>query len=333
MLWQRLLFGSLMIVAVVAVVVLDGWLSARAGVPVRAEDVQVMPAMLRGLPITVLVVLLVAAACMEMGRLARGGGDRGSPREAGHGTSGGYRPATSWATFVAAGLVLVPWMEMQQRTTGAMPAISLPSDAVSLTALWLAGGFLGAGLVVLLRRTTARALGDWAVTGFIILYLGLLPSFVVHIRCLDPGPAGAALFVFFILCVKSGDIGAYFTGRAIGRTKLAPWVSPGKTVEGLLGALVFGAVVAMGLTVAWERLVPGAGPAPLSVMQASVFGLVMAIVGHLGDLVESAIKRDLGSKDSGRVVPAFGGLLDLFDSPVFAAPVAWMLLTSWVRLG
>jgi phosphatidate cytidylyltransferase len=65
--------------------------------------------------------------------------------------------------------------------------------------------------------------------------------------------------------------------------------------------------------------------------QAAIFGLLMAIFGHLGDLVESAIKRDIGQKDSARVVPAFGGLLDIIDSPLFTAPVAWWVLTNWVR--
>ncbi len=77
----------------------------------------------------------------------------------------------------------------------------------------------------------------------------------------------------------------------------------------------------------------GALSPPLSIAQALVFGAVMAIVGQLGDLVESAIKRDVGAKDSGRVVPSFGGLLDLLDSPLLAAPVAWGLLTFWARMG
>jgi phosphatidate cytidylyltransferase len=167
-----------------------------------------------------------------------------------------------------------------------------------------------------------------AVTMFLILYLGLLGSFAVRIRCMDRGPGGAALIVYFILTVKSSDIGAYFTGMAFGKHKLIPWLSPGKTVEGAVGAVAFAAVIGAAGMLLW-RAFPALGPAPFSLPQALVFGAVMAITGHMGDLTESAFKRDGGAKDSGQVIPAFGGLLDLLDSPLFTAPIAWALLTIW----
>ncbi|MHC4671911.1 MAG: phosphatidate cytidylyltransferase, partial [Planctomycetota bacterium] len=161
----------------------------------------------------------------------------------------------------------------------------------------------------------------------------LLGSFAVRVRCLRPGPAGAGLLIFYILTVKFGDIGAYFCGKLFGKNKLAPWLSPGKTVEGFLGGLLFSAVISVGVMALWQMWPGVLGGAPLNIVQAIVFGAVMAVAGHLGDLVESAIKRDVGTKDSGSVIPSFGGLLDLLDSPLFAGPFAWLLLTFWGGLG
>jgi phosphatidate cytidylyltransferase len=234
--------------------------------------------------------------------------------------AGGFRPAAHWAAIVSAGLVFIPWLEMQR--ANAPVAIPIP-----LALWWLTGGLLGTCLALLARKTTERALSNMALTMFLILYLGLLGSFAVRIRCISPGPAGAALVVYFILTVKSSDIGAFFTGRAIGRHKLIPWLSPGKTIEGAVGAVIFAALVAAGGMLLWQRF-PGLGAPPLSITQALLFGAVMAITGHFGDLIESAFKRDMGLKDSGQVVPAFGGLLDILDSPLFTAPIAWFWFTA-----
>ena len=304
MLKQRLLYGSLMIVAIVGFVLLDGWLSQSA--LTRAISAPELGApgdttLLRcALPITLLVVFLCVLATYEMSHLCQ---------------AGGFRPAAHWAALVSAGLAFLPWLEMQNLQA----RVAIP---IHLSLWWLTGGLLGTCLALLLRKTTERALSNMALTMFLILYLGLLGSFAVRIRCLLPGAAGAGLVVYFILTVKSSDIGAYFTGLAFGRHKLIPWLSPGKTIEGAVGAVVLSALVAAGGVYLWERL-PILGPAPLKIPQALAFGAVMAIAGHLGDLTESAFKRDMGVKDSGQVVPAFGGLLDILDSPLFTAPIAW----------
>ncbi|MBI4581704.1 MAG: phosphatidate cytidylyltransferase [Planctomycetes bacterium] len=305
---QRLVFGSLMIAAVIGTVVLDVWLSTPGGV---GQAAGCLP--MAGLPVTLLLTLLVVLGTFEMGRVCR---------------AGGYLPATLWAAFVAAGLVLAPWVEMQARVGRANPLFDTTLRQLSPTVVWLAGGILGAALVMLARRTTERALGNIAVTVLMFAYLGLLGSFLIRIRCLSPGLEGALLAAYVVLTIKSGDIGAYLTGMAIGRHKLAPWVSPAKTVEGAAGAVLLAVVVALAGMAAWPELVGGVH-GPLTTSQAIVFGIVMAVVGHLGDLVESAIKRDVRVKDSGYLVPAFGGLLDLLDSPLFAAPAAWAALTFW----
>ena len=122
-----------------------------------------------------------------------------------------------------------------------------------------------------------------------------------------------------ILVVKSSDIGAYFTGHAIGRHKLIPWLSPGKTWEGFFGgvALAAGAGAAIGT---WASL-----PA-IDLRTGIALGAVMGVVGPFGDLLESALKRGAGMKDSGRIIPGMGGLFDVLDSLLLAGPVAWLLV-------
>lgn len=123
-----------------------------------------------------------------------------------------------------------------------------------------------------------------------------------------------------ILVVKSSDIGAYFTGHAIGRHKLIPWLSPGKTWEGFFGGMVLAAGVGAAIG-AWGSL-------PAITLQTGIaLGIVMGVVGPFGDLLESALKRGAGMKDSGRIVPGMGGLFDVLDSLLLAGPVAWLLIS------
>jgi phosphatidate cytidylyltransferase len=157
-----------------------------------------------------------------------------------------------------------------------------------------------------------------------IVYLGVLPGFYLPI-CLTH----SAWMMLAIVCVvKCADIGAFATGKAIGKHKLIPWLSPGKTVEGFLGGLALSGI--MGALLAWTFHAWAGGRwaavAPEWALGGGlVAGIILGAVGQLGDLLESLLKRDAGVKDSG-VVPGFGGVLDILDSPLLAAPVAyWML--------
>ncbi|MGH7225185.1 MAG: phosphatidate cytidylyltransferase, partial [Gemmataceae bacterium] len=157
-----------------------------------------------------------------------------------------------------------------------------------------------------------------ALSVWMTAYLGLLPSFLIQLRWLDTRARAALALAIFI--PKCCDIGAYFTGRLLGRHPMAPVLSPKKTWEGLIGGLLLSAAA----TVAINR--------PLSVVRggdwwAAAFGLVVGGVGALGDLAESLIKRDCRRKDASQVVPGFGGVLDVVDSILFAAPVAY----CWLR--
>ena len=160
-----------------------------------------------------------------------------------------------------------------------------------------------------------------AFTWFAFIYVGLLVSFLVQLRLHGASATGMAALLSMIAVVKLGDIGAYTVGRLYGRRKLAPLLSPGKTIEGAAGGLAFSIGGAfLSLHALWPAL--SAEATPPAWWATLVYGVVVGAAGMVGDLAESLIKRDLGQKDSSRWMPGFGGVLDLVDSLLVAAPVA-----------
>lgn len=140
--------------------------------------------------------------------------------------------------------------------------------------------------------------------------------------------AGAAVLMLPVLCTWASDIGAYAAGRTLGRRKLIPSVSPGKTVEGAIGGLVASGALAAGYAEWVLRPAAQLGFAP---GRALLVGLAVSVVAQLGDLVESLLKRDAGVKDSSGLIPGHGGVLDRIDSLLFVLPVSWLLL-RWLLL-
>jgi phosphatidate cytidylyltransferase len=161
----------------------------------------------------------------------------------------------------------------------------------------------------------ARVANATFVTG----YLGLLGSCLVRIRFDMTENVSDLALAAAIFVPKCGDIGAYLTGRLIGRHRFTPLLSPKKTWEGFAGGMLF----AVGVAVAVHYLGPvfrhGA-------WYAVAFGLLVGLAGVLGDLAESMIKREQQAKDASQNIPGFGGILDVIDSVLFAAPVAYLLL-------
>jgi phosphatidate cytidylyltransferase len=153
------------------------------------------------------------------------------------------------------------------------------------------------------------------------VYLGLMSGFLLAIR----REHSVWVLAWVILTTKACDIGAYFAGRSLGRHKLISWLSPGKTWEGLAGGLVASAVIgAAGLALV-RRVEPGLPPWWTGFIAGALFGLT----GQFGDLIESLFKRDAGIKDASSVLPGFGGVLDVLDSPLMVAPVAyWWLFVA-----
>nr|WP_246559138.1 phosphatidate cytidylyltransferase [Geoanaerobacter pelophilus] len=189
-----------------------------------------------------------------------------------------------------------------------VPLLSNPLLLPVLTALVLI-----AALALLFRFSDIRqAAQEWALLAAGLLYVPLLLS---QLLLLKAEPFGECWILLMMLIVMSGDSAAYYVGSALGRNKLYPAVSPNKSIEGALGGLA-GSVA--GAFVAKLTFFP-----QLGVVDCIATALVLGVLGQLGDLFESLLKRSCGVKDSGTIVPGHGGILDRLDSILFAAPAAW----------
>jgi phosphatidate cytidylyltransferase len=170
-------------------------------------------------------------------------------------------------------------------------------------------------------KQTQEAIIRMAGTVLSTLYLGGLAWFLIALRVKESSHVvGTTMIILMILlCVKFTDIGAYFGGRKFGKHKLIFWLSPGKTWEGLF----FGVLTAGFVGAICAAFIPG----QLRWWQGLIFGIVIGGIGQLGDLLESLMKRDAEVKDSGQSIPGFGGVLDVIDSPLLAAPFAYLLFS------
>jgi phosphatidate cytidylyltransferase len=163
-----------------------------------------------------------------------------------------------------------------------------------------------------------------------ISYVGGLLAITAQLRWVQGAGAGYYLLASMVIATKMGDVGAYTLGRLFGKRKMAPHLSPGKTWAGFVGALAGGALGAWCWLTFGSRLFPAVVSAPPA-WWSLAYGLILGLVGLIGDLCESLIKRDMGQKDAAALMPGFGGLLDLLDSILFAGPVACCLWT-WFSL-
>ena len=154
-----------------------------------------------------------------------------------------------------------------------------------------------------------------------LMYIALFLGFLVLLRNQKAGET----WILLILCVIfAGDTGAYYVGTYLGKHKLIPRVSPGKTIEGALGGLAANAIVGGGINYALPFLPWGLNMQRLPWLWATLFFMVIGAVGQLGDLYESQLKRAAGMKDSGKILPGHGGILDRIDALLFALPIAFV---------
>lgn len=192
-----------------------------------------------------------------------------------------------------------------------------PAKAADLLLMTLAGFII----VVLITQTFrfqkdfSKMLGGIGVTILGVFYIAFLGGFLISTRVGFTPALSTHLLGFFFLVLMGSDTGAYFAGRAFGKHKLAPGISPGKTVEGLIGGLVAAAAFAALATFWFFPELPYQFSIPLA--------MVMAGVGVLGDLAESAMKRGSNTKDAASILPGHGGLLDRLDSLLLNAPILY----------
>ena len=181
-----------------------------------------------------------------------------------------------------------------------------------------AAAFAVVTILFLTLSPRRQPLEDASVTIGGMVWVGLL-SFAVLIA---QGPHPVAYILFVVLIVAANDTGAYFVGRALGRRKLSPVISPKKTWEGLIGGFIAGLVIASILATfpAWETI---------GIAKALVAGAVVGLIAPLGDAVESMVKRSLGVKDMGSVLPGHGGMLDRIDGFLFVVPAIYFLFRGF----
>ena len=173
---------------------------------------------------------------------------------------------------------------------------------------------LAAGFVHLVRMYPRFNMTELAATIFSTLYAGWLLAYIIILRQL---PGGFHLVLLVLVSTWSSDTFAYITGSAIGKRKLAPVLSPNKSVEGSVGGIVGSMAAAASI---------GAVGQQFPMIHYLAVGLLAGCMGQVGDLVESALKRLAGVKDSGSVIPGHGGILDRFDSLLITAPVVYYYL-------
>ena len=251
-----------------------------------------------GLPLALLLAAVSALGAWELYRIARGGA---------------VDPLDAIGVPLAAALPLYAHLRLAN-------AVALPASVGALVVLVILAA------AIWTRGVAGKPLASVAVTLFGAIYTGGMLSFGYLLRYHDyavGAAAGTALVGLPLVLTWASDIGAYFVGRALGKRKLIPSVSPGKTVAGAVGALIVTALVSW----LYVRFVlePYA-QLGLRPVWAVLFGLVVSVAAQVGDLAESLLKREGGVKDSSHLLPGHGGILDRFDSLLFVLPLAHLLL-------
>lgn len=198
------------------------------------------------------------------------------------------------------------------------------------------------------RRQISESMASISGTFFGVFYVGWLLSHAVVLRefhaqilyryspeiAAELGvvrETGAFLLVYTLVVVVLCDTGAYFAGRAYGKRKLAPRISPGKSVEGAVGGVLLGTLGGLACKAVFDLQWPGLGDS-LGWTAAVLFGVILSVVGIAGDLVESLLKRDAERKDAGALLPGMGGVLDRIDAPLLAIPVMYYMMLFYVFL-
>jgi len=241
----------------------------------------------------------------------------------------GHQTFSNWGTLSACGLVAIHYYSLKLQDPNEARIVVEGSLVIALMVAFLFSAF---------RRDYEASLGGLGATCLGLFYLWYLPCFLLKIRHMgtdgfingsDWNMFGTKLVIATVTVAKGCDVWAYLIGRRWGRRKVFPNLSPGKTLEGGIAGLVGSVLLA--LLLRWEPL--GILPAShFSLLATILFGLLVGIAGMMGDLSESLLKRSAGVKDASHLVPGYGGLLDVMDSLVVAAPVAYFLIPVMLHI-
>ena len=195
-----------------------------------------------------------------------------------------------------------------------------PAEANDFETTFLILFVLGLCVRQFVSKRNPEAITAIATTLFGLMYVPWLLNFIQKIN-FYPGVEGKFYVLHFILVTKFSDLGAYVTGSLFGKHKMIPRISPGKTWEGFAGAIVISTLISIGFAVLAKDTMP-----QLTIIHATILGIILSSTAVLGDLIESLFKREAGVKDSGRLFPGIGGILDLMDSLLFNAPIMYLYL-------
>ncbi len=300
MLRQRLLSAFIIITCSLGFVALDAWFQPAGG---------------RGLWMIVLAVFLMFGSAVECTRMIRrrlANFDR--------------RPAL----IGCAGIMLATIVPILWPVCSGKP---YPTDCMLGPLGWplAAAMFVLVGCFVWLMPRyahDAQVLERATLSGWIAVYFGITFAFWVAIRQHGVDTWGLTLVVGIIVVTKFTDAGAYFCGRAFGRTKLIPSVSPGKTVEGLFGGMAVGVVVSVIYFSVFTLWLYNASSVNHRWLGPILLGIVVTISGLIGDLLESVVKRETDVKDSSQLMPGLGGLWDVTDSLLPTGAVSYLLVAA-----
>lgn len=232
----------------------------------------------------------------------------------------------SWSVHAGALLVVLTGMVPLYWSLSGAPypvASEIGRFGWPLLALPMASALIFVAEMVRFRRP-GESVVNVALGILIVVYVAVPVSFLVGLRLHRDNAWGMAALVSLVLIVKMSDTGAYFSGRWLGRRKMAPLISPKKTIAGFVGGLVTAAGVSWMFFELVAPSIAGATEGKTSPAGALVYGLLIGLAGVIGDLSESLLKRDMERKDSSCWMPGLGGVLDVLDSLLFAGPVAYL---------
>ena len=286
--------GLLLIAASAGVIGLD-WFMEQRGIPKISGTGEI----LKGVILTGVILLLILICYRELSRII---------------VAVGHPRLGVVGLICTLAVVAMPFYQQVIR------ARYSEKNSTSLMILLLTMIVLIVFLEHIIRFRTQNVVERLSTTMLAVSYLGICGAMMLTIRM----DFGVVAFTTFLLAVKTADIGAYFTGSFVGKHKLIVWLSPDKSWEGLFGGMVFSIISTVLFTIIVRSF--GRLRVEMPLRSVVIYSAVVALFGQVADLCESALKRDANVKDAGNAIPSFGGVLDILDSPLLAAPIGYALL-------